>query len=539
MAKLSFKSEEQKQLMLFPPSLSDLIPATHPVRLVNDIIDRLDLLEILQSYKGGGNSCFSPRMMLKILVYAYLNNVYSSRRIEQQLHENIHYMWLSGGSKPDFRTINYFRGKRLKDSLEGVFTQVVQLLHDEGIISLKVQYIDGTKIESPANKYTFVWRGSVEKNDARLKEKTKLLLAQIVDRSKEDDDENPEPEIVSVEDFKSRVERIKERIESDKATKSQKKTLDKIENEHIPRMEKYARQLETMENRNSCSRTDPDATFMRMKEDAMLNGQLKPGYNIQIATENQFITNYGIYQRPNDTLTLIPFLESFAKRYGLQSPIVVADSGYGSEQNYEYLFTNGITPYVKYNMFHQEQKRRYKADAFLQQNLFYNPSDNYYVCPMGQHLRFIRQEVRKSEAGYVSVVSIYKATRCDGCPLRSRCHKARFDRQIEVNHKLNAYKEQIRTLLNSEEGLLHRSKRPIEPEAVFGDIKECGRFRRFRMKGITGAKIEFGIKAIAHNLKKLAAVYYRRRFFISFRLYIEGYELKWGIFRQAYRESAA
>lgn len=198
-------------------------------------------------------------------------------------------------------------------------------------------------------------------------------------------------------------------------------------------------------------------------------------------------------------------MESFERRYGKQSGIIVADAGYGSEQNYEYLFTKGIVPYVKYNMFHKEQKKKNKTNAFLSQNLFYNPQGNYHVCPMGQPLHFIRQEKQVSDAGYVSQVSVYRATRCKGCPVRDRCHKAKGERVIKVNHTLNAYKERIRTLLNSKEGIYHRGKRPVEPEAVFGDIKEAGKFRRLRLKGITGAGIEFGLKAMAHNLKKMAA----------------------------------
>lgn len=506
MAKLAYKSENQKQLMLLPPSLDELIPCTHPVRLVDHIIDLLDLSVIHQSYKGGGNSCFSPRMMLKVLVYAYLNNIYSSRRIEQQLRENIHYMWLSGGCRPDFRTINYFRGKRLKDHFEEIFTQVVQYLHTEGFVSLKVQYIDGTKIESCANKYSFVWRGSVEKNAAKLKEKTRMVLAQIEEHAQKEDIESPPPEPISSYDFKSKIERIKSRLDSDKVCKSTKKAIDKVENQYIPRMQRYEEHLDTMQLRNSYSKTDPDATFMRMKEDAMLNGQLKPGYNIQVSSENQFITNYGIYQRPNDTLTLIPFLESFKKKYGFHSEVVVADSGYGSEQNYDYLFANAITPFVKYNMFHKEQKRKYRTNAFLQQNMFYNAKDNYYVCPMGQHLKFIRDGQRRSEADYLSRISIYRASRCQGCPVRGKCHKSKDNRQIEVNHKLNRYKQRVVSLLTSDEGIYHRGKRPVEPEAVFACIKEAGKFRRLRLRGIKGANIEFGLKALAHNIRKLAKI---------------------------------
>ena len=173
MAKIAFKSDNQNQIQLLPPSLDDLILSTHPVRVLNSIVDRLDVSKIFENYRGGGNSCFHPRMMLKIWIYAYLNNIYSSRKLERQLHEHIHYMWLSGGARPDFRTLNYFRGKRLQDSFEGIFTQVVELLHSEGFVSLEVQYIDGTKIESASNKYTFVWRRSVEKYDARLREKTR------------------------------------------------------------------------------------------------------------------------------------------------------------------------------------------------------------------------------------------------------------------------------------------------------------------------------------------------------------------------------
>ena len=220
MAKIAFKSDNQKQSLLLPPSLDELIPATHSVRVVDTIIDRLDVDDILRTYRGGGNSCFHPRQMLKILVYAYLNNIYSSRRIAQQLEENIHYMWLSGGAKPDFRTINYFRGKRLKDIFDDIFRQVVELLHKEGFVTLEVQYIDGTKIESAANKYSFVWRASVEKHDKRLREKTDAVLRQI-EQTILDEGQMPETETkLSTEEFATRVERIKERMDSENLTKS-------------------------------------------------------------------------------------------------------------------------------------------------------------------------------------------------------------------------------------------------------------------------------------------------------------------------------
>ena len=516
MAKLAIKSDNRKQNLLLPPSLDELVPENHMVRVVDAVIDRLDISDILSTYRGGGNSAFNPKMMLKVLVFAYLSNVYSSRRIEELLKRDIYFMWLAGMKRPDFRTINYYRGKRLKEGFDAVFTQVVRLLHEEGFVSLKVQYIDGTKIESVANKYTFVWRGSVEKYDARLKAKTEALLRQIEQNHAIENQENTVPEELTAEEVTKRVERIKEKVDADNLGKEERKALKQIETDSVPRMNRYREQLETMGSRNSYSKTDPDATFMRMKEDAMLNGQLKPGYNVQISTENQFITNFGIYQRPTDTLTMISYLESFKARYGMQSEEIVADSGYGSEENYEYMFSNGMTPYVKYNMFHVEQRRGYRNNPFRVSNLFYNPDDDFYVCPMGQKLKFIRQEKRYTASGYQQTVSVYRASRCEGCPLRGQCHKSKRDRQIEVNHTLDDYKARARELLTSEQGIKHRSNRPIEPEAVFGQIKECGRFRRLRLKGLTGAKIDFGLKALAHNLRKLAQSWAKSSFFDKF-----------------------
>lgn len=523
MAKLAIKSDNRKQNMLLPPSLDELVPENHMVRVVDAVIDRLDISDILSTYRGGGNSAFNPRMMLKVLVFAYLSNVYSSRRIKELLRRDVCFMWLAGMKRPDFRTINYYRGKRLKEGFDAVFTQVVKLLHEEGFVSLKVQYIDGTKIESVANKYTFVWRGSVEKHDARLKAKTEALLRQIEQNHSIETLENTSAGELTAEDVAERVGRIKEKVDADNLRKEERKALKQIETDAVPRMNRYKEQLETMGPRNSYSKTDPDATFMRMKEDAMLNGQLKPGYNVQISTENQFITNFGIYQRPTDTLTMISYLESFKTRYGMQSEEIVADSGYGSEENYGYMFRNGMTPYVKYNMFHVEQLRSYRNNPFRVSNLFYNPDDDFYVCPMGQKMKFIRQEKRytasgyqQTVSGYQQTVSVYRAGRCQGCPLRGQCHKSGRDRQIEVNHTLDDYKARARELLTSEHGLKHRSNRPVEPEAVFGQIKECGRFRRLRLKGLTGAKIDFGLKALAHNLRKLAQAWAKSSFLDMF-----------------------
>lgn len=503
MAKIAFKSDNQKQSLLLPPSLDELIPLTHSVRVVNAIIDRLDVKEILHTYRGGGNSCFHPRQMLKILVYAYLNNIYSSRRIAQQLSENIHYMWLAGGAKPDFRTINYFRGKRLKGVFEDLFRQVVELLHKEGFVSLEVQYIDGTKIESAANKYGFVWRGSVEKHDKRLREKTDAVLREIEQVICEEEREPDMEQTLSSEEFASRVERIKERMQTQRLNKQQCRDIRDVEQKSLPKMKEYERHIATMGERNSYAKSDPDATFMRMKEDAMLNGQLKPGYNVQIATENQFITNYGIFQRSTDTGTLIDFLESFHKKYGLQSREIVADAGYGSQQNYEYMFSKGMIPYVKYNYFHKEQTRAFRNNPFLQHNLRYDPRNDEYTCPAQRKLVHISIQRLKTDLGYETISQIYRATDCSECPLSKECHNAEGNRIIRVNHTLNEYKHKVRELLTSERGMYHRSMRPIEPEAVFGQIKADHLFRRFLLRSLPKVNVEFGLVALAHNLRKV------------------------------------
>ena len=514
MAKPVFRQYRQHETMVLPPSLDDFIDENHPCRIVSDVIDRLDLSELEATYRGGGASSYDPLMLLKVIVYAYLVNVYSGRQIARLLKESVVFMWLSGMSFPDFRTINLFRSSRLGNGVfDGIFAEVVTLLNEEGLVSLDVQYIDGTKIESAANKYTFVWKKSVEKNREKLKAKVTAVLAraqEIAGSEASEGDTGDTPE-----DFAERSRRLLERMdemkkegkEESKEDKALRKELEKVDGEYADRLRDYDAKLEIMGPRNSYSKTDPDATFMRLKEDAMLNGQTKPAYNVQISTENQFITHYGIYQRPGDTAVLIPYLRSFHDTYGFHSSEICADSGYGSEENYEFMFGNSMKPYVKYNMFHKEMKKAFKSNAFKADNMFYNAAGDFYVCPMGQRLSFSHTEKTVSELGYVSQVSVYKACNCEHCPARGMCYKGKGPQRImEVNHTKNEYRSRTRELLTSERGLEHRSKRPIEPESVFGDIKFNHGFRRFRLRSLPKVKIEFGLAALAHNLRKYAGI---------------------------------
>ena len=254
------------------------------------------------------------------------------------------------------------------------------------------------------------------------------------------------------------------------------------------------------------SKTDKDATFMRMKEDAMNNGQTKPGYNQQIATENQFIVHFEFFSNPTDTLTFIPFSKSFLARHNRLPLKMVADSGYGSEENYSFMEEHNIKAFIKYNRFHIEQRPQYKPNPFYQDSFYYNKEEDYYVCPMGQHMKRIGISHKKTESGYISESIKYQASNCKDCPLRCLCYKSKQDkRTIEVNHRLNTYKKNACELLTSKEGIKHRGQRCIEPEAVFGQEKWNMGYRRFRHFGKDKITMDFAFFAIAFNIKKLYA----------------------------------
>lgn len=506
MARVSFKQQTGAAPELFPVNIFDKISENHPCRLVNSVVDSLDISEIIQLYKGGGCSAYHPRMMLKVLFYGYLSNVYSCRKLAKALTENIHFMYLASNSTPDFRTINDFRGKILKDKIQNLFTEVVKMLVELGYVSLDIQYIDGTKIESKANRYTFVWRKNVERYLDKLETKIETILSNIEQSIQSDNqaiNQEALPKKINSEELKAKLSELNSKLKS--PTKQQTKELEKLQREHLPKLEKYEQDLTIMGKRNSYSKTDPDATFMRLKDDHMQNGQLKPAYNPQISTENQFITHASIHQLATDTTTLSSHLDGFEQAYGKQSKEVVADAGYGSAENYEMLDKKDIVGYVKYNNFHAEQKKKMRDNPFLVQNLFYNKEQDYYVCPMGQRMINVGVGKTKSTNGYESEITNYEAGRCTGCPLHTMCHKTNSNRRIQVNHKLNAYKEKAKELLNSEEGKYHRSKRSTEVEAVFGQLKSNNKFNRFTFVGLEKVTLEFLLMAIGHNLRKMAA----------------------------------
>lgn len=504
--KVVFKDYSPNQILLLPPSLEEMIDPNHPVRVVNQVIDSLDIDALIRKYKGGGCSSYHPRLMLKVLVYGYLTNQYSSRKIEHATTQNIHFMWLSGMSRPDHNTINRFRSDRLKGVLKEVFSQVVLLLVEKGIITLKEAYLDGTKIEANANRYTFVWGRSIKTNREKIISQVKELwsYAESVAREELESNEPDGFEQIDQESILRTIESIDNALKGKVVKKEARQKLNYARKHWPENLKKYEHQEKILGTRNSYSKTDPDATFMRMKEDHMLNGQLKPGYNWQISTENQYILGYTIHQTTNDTATLPKHMESLKQNLGKMPDVLVADAGYGSEENYEYLENNGIEAFVKYVYFHKEQSKKWSSDPFRSENLPYDQKNDSYICPMGQHLKFIKEKIRVSENGYKQTKRYYQAENCDGCPSRNECHKSIANRRIEVNPRLNHYKSIIRDRLTSERGIRYRRQRPADVEAVFGIIKNNKNYRKFFTRGLENVETEVGLLSLAHNISKMA-----------------------------------
>lgn len=502
-----FKHHSVHQQELFPLNLNDLISENHSSRLIDSVVEKLDISEIIFQYKGGGTSSYHPKMLLKILFYGYLNNTYSCRKIAKAVKENIYFMWLSGGLQPDFRTINDFRGQKLKGNIEKLFSQLVIMMVDLELVSLEKQFIDGTKIEANAHKYSFVWKKSVEKNKERLQSKIDVVLAEIGQAIESDlmyTDNQIDTKIDS-QKLEEKIQAINKNSKTEFLNKKQKKVVQKLENEQLPKLKEYEKHLEILGSRNSYSKTDTDATFMRMKEDHMNNGQLKPAYNIQISTENQIITHYSTHQTSTDFTTLEPHLEGFKDAYKKQSNQVIADAGYGSEENYQLLENNEVAFFIPYNMYRIEQTRKHKKNLFHAQNLFYNQEQDFLVCPIGQKMSKIYTKKSETTTGFLQYNSVYQAINCEGCPMRGQCFKAQGNRRIEINHNLQKLKTKARENLESELGKGIYSKRCIEPEPVFGNIKQNKGFKRFTLTKINKVNIEFGLIAIAHNFSKWIA----------------------------------
>lgn len=507
-SKQVFKPYQQHQAMLLPPSLEELIPESHLVRVVNTTIDGLNLEPLLATYVGGGTSAFHPLMMLKTLVYAYLSKIYASRRIAKALREDVNFMWLSGMSRPDHRTINDFRSSRLKEVIDQVFGSMVMFLESHGYIDFREYFVDGTKLRADSNRHKAVWSKNTKRYKEIVQQKIQELLKHIERTNDEENkrygdndlEECGEHTTLTSTDVKEHIQRLKDIVEHTVPNKQTAKAIKTIENKLLPKLEGYEQQEQTLAGRNSYAKTDPDATMFRMKDE-----QLLPAYNLLMGTQNQFIVNYSFHQRRASEADGFRYhIERFYQMTGRYPTYIIGDSAYGSQENYAFLERHQIGNYLKYNTFHLEQKKKYSSDPYRKENFSYAPSSDTYTCPQGRHLVLKDIRTHTTDNGYRTILRIYQCMECRDCPVASVCKRGAGNRTIQVNPTLDAYRAKARANLMSDRGLDLRKQRNVDVESVFGDVKYNQGYQRCRLRGKVKVNIEIALLSIAHNTKKIA-----------------------------------
>lgn len=499
-----FKPYAQHQTMALPPSLEELIPDNHMVRVVNKTIEGLNIEPLIATYKGGGSSSYHPLMMVKVLVYAYLSKIYSSRFIAKALREDVNYMWLSGMQRPDFRTINGFRSGRLKGVIDQVFGSMVEFCIENKYIKLENYFVDGTKLEANARKHSYVWSKNTQRYKEATQKKIKELLEHIEEVNRQEDAEYGESDLeelgnestITSEKLKSQIEKLNTIINS---TNPKKKALNELQSKQLPKLERYEEQEKLLAGRKSYSKTDTDATFFRMK-----NEQLIPAYNVMIGTEDQFIINYTIHQKASEADQFISHISKLPRTIGLIPENVIGDSAYGSEENYAFLEKYGIGNYLKYNMYHREKTKKYSDNRYHKDKFQYDDITDTYRCPEERELILNRIGKQTTGNGYQQEVRIYESVNCRGCPVVSQCKKGLGNRTITVNPRWERYRAQARANLATDEGITLRKQRGVDVESVFGDIKMNQGYKRFKLRGKEKVNVEFGLLSMAHNTKKMA-----------------------------------
>ena len=500
-------------------------------------------------------------MMYATVVYAAMRGIRSVDTIVDLCRRDLAFIWLTQGNQPKRDAFYEFKNLRLTEEvLNDLHYQFVRRLEKEGLVTLKELYIDGTKIEANANRYTFVWRGTVNYHLAGLLDTIDALYARynaFLDENGYDQKYGFGHAQMFIIEGMDKVREVIRKNRERKLTKHQKlpnNSMIEIDNcsplellklqkrlkeiavkEHIPfvsgkgkkkpelqqiyekleacgnRLMDYKECFEVMgRDRNSYSKTDLEATFMRMKEDHMLNGQLKPAYNVQVAVENYFIIHSYVSNDRTDYNTLIPVLEKHKAAFGTFPEEATADSGYCGERNLLYLKENGITSYIKLQDHEKRKTRAYKEDIgkyYNMQNMIFE-DEHYYVCHDGRELRHIRTET-KQQAGYVQTFEVYGCSDCSGCEHKAKClykYNAEKDQDknkiMKINERWEELKEETHANIQSEKGILNRQIRSIQTEGHFGDIKENEDFRRFHYRSRDKVYREFLLYAIGRNLNK-------------------------------------
>ena len=496
--------------LVFPIETGILIPEDDSVRLLSQIMEELDYTKLYQAYSSQGrNPVVEPKILFKILIYAYMNNIYSSRKIEQVCRRDINFIWLLQGRKaPDHNTIARFRTERLVGIVDDLFNQFIEKLKDFGEIEFKNIFIDGTKIEANANKYTFVWKKSTDKFQAKLQEKIKKIIEEInLEFNTKYIFSEPETKIDYLQEIleflseNSKHENIEFVHGKGKRKTKIQKFIEDL-SEFIEKQEKYDNYTKTFDGRNSFSKTDKEATFMHMKEDHMRNSQLKPGYNMQIGVEGEYIVGVDISSERSDQLTFIPFLKKLNENLSQRFQNITADAGYESEENYVYLETTKQNTFIKPQTYESMKNRSFKNNISKRENMIYDEINDEYTCHNNKKLNVIGEYIRKSKSGYEADVTVYECEDCYGCQYKPRCTKAKGNKKLTVSKKF--IQKRLKSLGNitSLQGIMLRTNRSIQVKGAFGVLKEDYGFRRFLCRGKKNVKTEFTILCFGYDINK-------------------------------------
>lgn len=476
------------------------IPAGDSVRLLDKIVEEMDLSALMRAYDSHGRPpATPPRTMLKVVLYATMEHNYSSRKIKSSCERDMNYIWLLNGCPaPSHFEIARFRSKRLAECVDELLSQLVHHLHGIGEITFEHLFVDGTKMEANANKYSFVWKKSTSKYEARLDAKLEKLLPELCGRHG-----------VVAADPNTLLYVLEQKADFPfvHGRGNRKSDLQRdIEQlrELLGRKQKYKGYNETFRGRNSFSKTDPDATFMHMKEDHMRNAQLKPGYNVQFGVEGEYITGVLVSSERSDQLTPIPLMEKM-QGYGANYKDVTADAGYESEENYCWFEEEDTTCYIKPQNYERSKTKKYKSNMALRENMAYDAQKDEYTCQAGQKLRAKYVGKRKSKSGFESEITYYECDDCSACPRKKTCTRAKGNRQIHVSKRFLEQRAASLERITSEKGILLRMNRSIQSEGAFGAVKQNYGFRQFLLHGHKKVSIEILLLVMAYNINKLHA----------------------------------
>ena len=500
-----------------PMNLNVIIPENDSVRLLSQFVEEMDLTCLYDTYSILKENQVTPRQMLKIVLYAYLDGRFSSREIERACRRDINFMYLLEGKPvPDHATIARFRSLHFAPCAKQLLSQCTELLYELGEISGENIFIDGTKIEANANKYTFVWKRAVTKSQEKLGEKAAALVAECVETYALKPVWSGRVKIKTLKKLRKVLYSVKEQEQiafvygTGKRKTQLQKHIELLEH-YLDKFKEYNQKVHTCGTRNSYSKTDPDATFMRMKEDHMRNGQLKPAYNLQHGVDAEYVVWLQIFPNPTDTLTAIPFLEDMKENLSFKYRNVILDSGYEGEETYTYIEDNGQIAFIKPSNYEISKTRRYRNDISNRDNMIYDVEKDCYICSQGCILTAVGTRQRKTASGYISTKTIYQCKECTGCPVKDKCirgnhwktpEKDRF-KVLEVSRKFERQRAECLQRITSEQGILLRINRSIQAEGSFADLKWDRGFRRFLCRGNANVYAECVLLAISHNIEKL------------------------------------